>query len=120
MDEAPKTEQPVTPPPSSGDDIEKAKGTAWLSYLGILWLIPLLTLKDNPFAKFHVKQGIMLTIIWVASSVLAVIPIIGWLADLVLWIYAIVMMVLGIINSLNGNYWKMPITGKWAADWFKF
>jgi uncharacterized membrane protein len=120
MDEAPKTEQPVTPPPASGDDIEKAKGTAWLSYLGILWLIPLLTMKDNAFAKFHVKQGIMLTIIWVASSVLAAIPIIGWLADLVLWIYAVVMMVLGIINSLNGNYWKMPIAGKWAADWFKF
>jgi uncharacterized membrane protein len=120
MDEVPKTEQPVTPPPSSGDDIEKAKGTAWLSYLGILWLIPLLTLKDSPFAKFHVKQGIMLTIIWVACLVLLAIPIIGWLAVVVLSVYAVVMMVLGIINSLNGNYWRMPIAGKWAADWFKF
>ena len=43
---------------------------AWLSYLGILWLIPLLTLKENAFAKFHVKQGIVLTIYGVASSVL--------------------------------------------------
>ncbi len=119
MDETPKTEQPVTPP-TGGDDVEKAKSTAWLSYLGILWLVPLLTLKDNAFAKFHVKQGIMLTIVWVASSILAVIPIIGWLAAIVLWIYAVVMTILGIINALNGNYWKMPITGKWAADWFKF
>ena len=120
MDEAPKTEQPVTPPPAGGDDIEKAKGTAWLSYVGILWLIPLLTMKDNAFAKFHVKQGIMLTILWVASSILAVIPIIGWLADLVIWVFAIIMMVMGIVNSLNGKYWQMPIIGKWAADWFKF
>jgi uncharacterized membrane protein len=119
MDEAPKTEQPVTPP-ASGDDVEKAKGMAWLSYLGILWLVPLLTMKDNAFAKFHVKQGIMLTILWVASSILAAIPIIGWIADVVIWVYAVIMMVIGIINSLNGNYWKMPILGKWAEDWFKF
>jgi len=120
MDEAPKPEQSVNPSPINANDVETAKGTAWLSYLGILWLIPLLTLKDNTFAKFHVKQGIMLTILWVASSVLAVIPIIGWLADLVIWIYAIVMMIMGIVNSLNGKYWQMPIIGKWAADWFKF
>ena len=120
MDEAPKPEQSVKPPPINANDVETAKGTAWLSYLGILWLIPLLTLKDNTFAKFHVKQGIMLTILWVASSVLAVIPIIGWLADLVIWVYAIIMMIMGIVNSLNGKYWKMPIVGQWAADWFKF
>jgi uncharacterized membrane protein len=120
MDEAPKTEQPVTPPPSSESDVEQARSTAWLSYLGILWLVPLLTLKDNSFAKFHVKQGIMLTIIWVATSILAAIPIVGWLADVVLWIYAVVMTILGIINALNGNYWRMPIAGKWAEEWFKF
>ena len=61
MDEAPKHEQSVTPP-AGGSEVEMAKGTAWLSYLGILWLIPLLTMKDNAFAKFHVKQGIVLTI----------------------------------------------------------
>jgi uncharacterized membrane protein len=115
LDEAPKTDQSVTPPAGSA-----AKGTAWLSYLGILWLIPLLTNKNNAFAKFHVKQGIMLTILWVASSVLAAIPIVGWLADLVIWVYALIMMIMGIINSLNGKYWNMPILGKWAAEWFKF
>ena len=119
MDEAPKTDQSVTPP-AGGAEVETAKGTAWLSYLGILWLIPLLTMKDNAFAKFHVKQGIMLTILWVASSVLAAIPIIGWIADLVIWVFAVIMMIMGIVNSLNGKYWTMPIVGKWAADWFKF
>ena len=113
-------QQTAVIPPAGGDEVEKAKGTAWLSYLGILWLIPLLTLKDNAFAKCHVKQVIMLTILWVASTILAVIPIIGWIADLVVWVYAIVMMIMGIVNSLNGKYWRMPILGKWAADWFKF
>ncbi len=120
MDEAPKPEQSVNPAPISAADVEAAKGTAWLSYLGILWLIPLLTMKENTFAKFHVKQGIMLTILMVASWILVAIPIIGWLADAVIWVFAIVMMIMGIVNSLNGKYWTMPIIGKWAADWFKF
>lgn len=118
--EAPGTGEPSTVSSVGDDDAKKAKGIAWLSYLGILWLIPLLTLKDNAFAKFHVKQGIMLTILWVASSVIAAIPIIGWVADLVIWVLALIMMIMGIIYSLKGKCWKMPIVGKWAADWFKF
>jgi uncharacterized membrane protein len=106
--------------PYVSDDVGKARGTAWLSYLGILWLIPLLTQKGNPFAKFHVKQGIMLSTIWAASLVLAAIPFVGLLADLVLWVYALVAMIAGIINALRGRYWTMPIAGKWAARWFKF
>lgn len=116
MDEAPKPEQSVNPPPISADDIEKAKGTAWLSYLGILWLIPLLTMKENTFAKFHVKQGIMLTILGVANCVIVWIPVVGWVVP----VYMVVMAIMGIVNSLNGKYWTMPIVGKWAADWFKF
>ena len=33
MDEAPKT---TFTPPAGGPEVEQAKGTAWLSYLGIL------------------------------------------------------------------------------------
>lgn|GEM_PF-2830767 len=36
------------------------------------------------------------------------------------YVYARIMMVMGIANSLNGKYWTIPIVGKWAADWFKF
>jgi len=120
MDEAPKFEQPVTAPPAGGDDIEKGKGMAWLSYLWILWLVPLLSMKENAFCKFHVKQGIILSILGVASLVVGWIPIIGWLIFAVAWVFIVIMAIMGIVNSLNGKYWKMPILGKWAADWFKF
>lgn len=104
----------------SPDDIEKAKGMAWLAYLGILFLVPMLSLKDNAFAKFHVKQGIMLLIFIVAISIIAVIPFIGWLIAAVGYIFYMVMFIMGIINSLQGKYWKMPLLGNWAANWFKF
>jgi uncharacterized membrane protein len=105
----------------SPEDIEKAKGMTWLAYLGILFLVPLLSLKESPFAKFHVKQGILLCIFIVAVSILGAIPFLGWF---VIWpvgyIFAVVMAIMGIVNSLGGKYWKMPILGGMAAKWFKF
>lgn len=104
----------------AGDDIEKGKGMAWLSYLGILWLVPLLAAKENAFCKFHVKQGIMLTLLGVAIWVIAWIPFIGWALGAVVWLFIIVMAIIGIINSAGGKYWKMPLLGGLAENWFKF
>jgi uncharacterized membrane protein len=117
---APQAQHPSPPP--AGSEIEQAKGTTWLSYLGILWLIPMLTLKDNSFAKWHVKQGIVLTIYWVAVSLLgSIIPFVGWF--LILPIGSILLLVLdiiGIVKSLGGQYWKCPLGVSQLAEKFKF
>ena len=123
MDEAPKTEFPGGVPPTPAADIEQAKGTAWLSYLGILWLVPLLTLKDNEFAKFHVKQGIVLTIYGFAVGIVGgAIPFLGWFVIAPVGsIILLVLAIMGIINSLNGKYWKCPLgVAVLAEKWFKF
>lgn len=115
-------QKPESTSPSAGapEDVEKGKGMAWLSYLGILWLIPLLAMKENAFCKFHVKQGIILTILLFAVWIVGWIPFIGWLFLAVVYVYALVMTIMGIINAASGRYWKMPILGGLAANWFKF
>ena len=45
-----------------------------LSYLGLLSLIPLLTVKDSDYVKFHAKQGLVLFGFGVVTSLLNVIP----------------------------------------------
>jgi uncharacterized membrane protein len=112
-----------TRPPAGGDDIEKGKGTAWLSYLHIFWLIPLLTLKDNAFAKFHVKQGIALDIIttglWVvffATLLTVVIPVISGIALVV----TLVLRVIGLVQALSGKEWVCPLGIGALAGMFKF
>lgn len=92
---APRSQQrPVTPPPSSGaqtkksvadgldkikkffdgkdehcrytgEDAEKNKLVSILSYFGLLVLVPLLTAKDSPYARFHANQGLLLTLFWI-------------------------------------------------------
>jgi len=93
--------------------------TAVLSYLGILFLVPLLARKDNAFAQFHAKQGLVLFIAEVATMMIAWIPFIGWFVGFIAWIVWIALSIIGIMNVLGGKQAPLPIIGKLAQK-FKF
>ena len=92
------------------DDIEKNKVMGLLAY--ILFFIPLLAAKDSPFARYHANQGLVLFICGLISSVLWIIPILGWIIAPILSIVITVLAVIGIINALNGKAKELPIIGK--------
>ncbi len=123
MDEAPKTETPWNMPVATAEDVEKAKTTAWLSYLWMMWLVPMLTLQDNEFAKFHVKQGIVLTVYGFGIVIAGFgVPVLGWFIVLpVGLVILLVLSIMGIVNALNGKYWRCPLGVSILAEkWFKF
>ena len=93
-------------------DVDEGKSLAWLSYLGILLLIPFLTQKDNPYTKYHMKQGLALLIVYVAVTFVSWIPILGWLVGIVGYPAALVIMVIGIVNAATGKAKPLPIIGK--------
>ena len=113
----------------TGDDVQDNKLMAVLSYLGILLLIPLATGAHNtsPYVRFHLNQGIILvlgylafsvvygilfgiaTVVMIASSALGVILMV--LVNL-LWVVPLVFLVLGIINSATGKFKELPLIGK--------
>ncbi|HEX5429986.1 MAG TPA: DUF4870 domain-containing protein [Patescibacteria group bacterium] len=91
----------------------KNSGMALLSYIGILVIIPLVSdSRHDPFVKFHAKQGLALLIVWVLGSVFFWIPVIGWL----LWLCVFVLMILGIMNAVNGQEKELPIIGGFAKN----
>ncbi|MEG1027853.1 MAG: hypothetical protein RSE07_04105, partial [Oscillospiraceae bacterium] len=57
----------------SEQDINQNKGIACISYLSILFIIPLLVKPESPFVKFHVNQGLNLFIISVIFSIMKII-----------------------------------------------
>jgi fumarate reductase subunit D len=87
---------------------------AAIGYLGILCLIPLLLKPKSQFCKFHGKQGLILTIGWVINFVIGVIPVIGWFLGFLGMIALAILSIIGIIKSLNGEYWEMPYLGEYA------
>lgn len=95
-------------------DIEANKLLALLSYIGILWLIPLLVAPKSGFARFHVNQGLVLWIANILIGFLAIIPILGWIAAFVCGIISFVLMILGIINAVQGVAKELPIVGKFS------
>lgn len=93
-------------------DIEENKVMAVLSYIWILFLVPLLAAKNSKFARFHANQGLVLFLAGIASGVVAVIPILGWILSVVCSIVLTVLMILGIINAATGKAKELPIIGK--------
>ena len=85
-----------------------------VAYLGILFLIPLLLKKGNPFARFHGKQGLVLFLGWVMLWIVNVVPILGQLVWMIGSIVLLVASIAGIIHAWRGEQWELPILGSYA------
>src|SRR3989339_375758 len=104
----PQAEQPHTPPPAA----EPKHNTLMAVVAYILFFVPLLTdAKNDPFVKFHVKQGLILFIACVASAIFIRLPVIGWILMVPLNIFLFVAWIMGILNALSGKQKHLPFIG---------
>lgn len=89
---------------------EKNTGMAVVAY--ILFFVPLLTdAKNDPFVKYHVKQGLVLFLAWV---VVYAVSMVIWVLSL-LNLGLLVLLVLGILNALHGKEEPLPLIGQYAS-----
>lgn len=97
---------------------KKNTGMAVVAY--IIFFIPLLTdAKNDPFVKYHVKQGLVLFIGYVVEIFVGMIPIIGWILYPLLGIFLFIMFIIGIMNAVGGKEKPLPIIGGFAQN-FRF
>ena len=98
---------------------QKNTGMAIVAY--IIFFIPLLTdSKNDPFVKYHVKQGLVLFIASViVSIIIRVLPVIGWIIAPFLDLAILIFVIIGIMNAVNGVQKPLPLIGQYA-DNFKF
>ena len=87
-----------------------------LSYLGPLVIIPLLTAKDDPFVRFHVKQGLVLLIIEAGVWVVSMYMWQFWMIWQLINFGVLVLVVLGIINVAQGQEKELPLVGQFAKS----
>ena len=89
----------------------------------ILFFVPLLTgdAKKDSFVKYHVKQGLVLFLLAVLIQVVGmIIPFYFWYTiNQLLGLCVLVLLILGIVNVVNGKEVPLPVIGKFA-DVFKF
>jgi uncharacterized membrane protein len=112
-----------TTPTTTARDAEQGKVMSVIAYIGILCLIPIITgdYKKSPFVKYHLNQGLVLFIAWIAwlfVSMFLGFIFNGWflmllfgLVRFAVWVGVIVLVVLGIINAVNGRMRPLPVIG---------
>ncbi|TAN33576.1 hypothetical protein EPN28_02065 [Patescibacteria group bacterium] len=115
--------QPTPPPqppaqPPQPNQAQKNTGMAVVAYL--IFFVPLLTdAKNDPFVKYHVKQGLTLFLGWVVTWIIAMIPFIGWVVGWLASIGLLILLILGIMNALGGKQEPLPLLGQYGEK-FKF
>lgn len=101
--------------------MENKKLYCILAYIIPLWIVGLISAPNDPDVKFHVNQGIVLTIVdvvlYIVASILA--AILGWnlafissLIWLAVGVCILILIITGIINANNGVQKELPIIGK--------
>lgn len=87
------------------------KVTGVFCYLGLIfWLIALLA-GDKEGAKLHLNQGLVLFLAGIVGSILAVIPVVGWILSCVLSIAILVFAIMGIVSAVKEDDKPLPLIG---------
>ena len=84
---------------------------AAISYIWILFLVPLFAAKDDAFARFHANQGLVLFLAGIALGIIGIIPFVGPIVAGIGGLVTFVFMILGIINALKGEMKPLPLIG---------
>ena len=107
---------------SGAQDVEQNKVLAIIGYFGIFSLIPLCAAPNSKFAQFHSRQGFTMFcitfILNIASWILALIPFVGWICNILIWLADVaifVLSIMGIVGAVKGEMKPLPIIGKYDA-----
>lgn len=93
------------------------------AFLGILltiigYIIIYFTHKNDKYAMFYAKQGLVLFISFIIAMIVvwvfSWIPVIGDLISTVLWAVVLALWVIGLIYALSGKEKDIPIIGEFA------
>lgn len=103
--------EPIAPAPAPMSAGNNRVVMGVLAYLGILVIIPFLMSRNDPFVRFHIKQGVVLAVIeiilWVISGMFWGLVTIIWIIQLITFVLSIV----GIVNVVQNKEKELPLVG---------
>jgi uncharacterized membrane protein len=93
------------------------------AFLGVFltivgYIVVMVTRKDDKYAMYYAKQGLVLFIAWVivavAGWIIGWIPVAGHLMGWVLNAFILALWIIGIVFSLSGDEKEIPLIGEFA------
>lgn len=96
---------------TKGTGLPKNTAAALSYVLGWLTGIVMLLLEKDPFVRFHAMQSI---ITFGVLTILAMVPLIGWILSPLVMIVGFVLWLVLIFKAYQGEEFKLPIVGDFA------
>jgi len=95
-------------------EIRDGKFFAAIGYFSFLCVVPLFLKRENKFAQFHGRQGLVLLILELAASMLKVIPVLGDVIFTIAWVIFGVLSLIAVLKVVTNKYWKLPLISQIA------
>lgn len=99
----------------------EGKTIAIISYLIVIGLLIAFIMnndKHNPFAKYHIRQSLGLCLTGIALGLIGLIPILGWIINILGFIVLFILWITGLVNAVNGEEKPLPLLGRKYEEWF--
>jgi uncharacterized membrane protein len=83
---------------------------AAFSYLGALFVLPLILGEKDADVRFHARQGAVMCAAELFAVVVGWIPVVGWSVAFVVWGVA----AFAFVRALQGQRWEIPVVSDYA------
>ncbi|MBO6829513.1 MULTISPECIES: YtxH domain-containing protein [Flavobacteriaceae] len=94
---------------------ESGKTVAIIAHLTFIgWIIAIIMNSSNKteIGSFYIRQTLGIFLLLIVTSFIPLINLVGWLLGVVLWIVSL-------IGSINGNQKPVFLVGEYFQNWFK-
>jgi uncharacterized membrane protein len=95
--------------------VDEGRWFAVLSYLSFLCIVTFIFKKDNKFALYHARIGLVLFVLEVAVFLLSIIATLSWIQAVGLVIFPLVSL-WGMLQAILGRYYRLPLISKFADN----
>lgn len=102
-----------------GSDGKNIAIIAYITLIGLIIAFVMNNDKKNDFAKYHIMQSLGLAVTGLALGIVGMIPILGWIINILGIFVLLYMWVIGLMNAINGKEKEVPFLGKNFKIWFK-
>ena len=103
------------------NSIEDGKSTAITSYIlivGVLIAMSMNSEKKNPFASFHIRQSLGLSLLFISLG-LIVSPFDSPNISIAMWVFVSVLWGFGLFSAIRGETTPVPLLGNLFQKWLK-
>lgn len=103
-------------PAANSKEIQEGKFFAIISYFSFLCIVSLVLKKENKFALYHAKQGLVIFVFEVGSFILSILPVLGGVIRVAGSIVFFLVSLWCILQVLMNNCNRIPVVSDIADN----